>query len=140
MRRTGSPGLVVACGLAWTLAGCGDGPYLLYEERFTTDGVEKLVGSGCFATQDGMSSGSAGVAGGAGTLPPYSVQHLAHDGGFTVFVRDGAGNPLAQREFGERFLEDGKHDVLRLELGADVLRLDHWGGTAEDCNHVGADD
>ncbi len=114
-------------------AGCGgDDPYLSYQEFYTRQGTETLVGRGCILSGAGATgSAASGVAGGGpGGMQPYSVEYVPRDQGISVIVRNGNGGEIARRDYTNAFLEAGGSDDVVVDLAEDTLRL-HYVGTSE---------
>ena len=121
-------------GCGWLLGalvtGCGSGPALRYEEFYSSDGVERSVGTGCIVAEEGLSgSSTTGAAGGAAN--PVQTYTVAYDGedeeAITVTVIDGGGTVRASRVYDEAFLESGKSDEIVVDLEMDTLRLRYFG-------------
>ena len=125
------------CLLGVLMPACASGPYMKYEEYYTTMGTERYLGGGCvLAGEEGLNgSSSSGAAGGANQdMQPYSIAYEGRSVGITVSVKDGTGHLLAQRDYSNDFLDTGKSDDIVVPLEDDVLRLHIFG--AQDCNDI----
>jgi hypothetical protein len=121
--------------LLLSLTACDEGPFLQTEEFATRDGVERYVGGSCMSVGSG-----SGLGGGKAPLPEgaagessdsasfaYSFSYEGRDKGLHFQIADGAGRVLAQRSYSASFLESGRRDELKVDVGSQKLRFVHRG-------------
>lgn len=117
------------------LGACEDGPFLQTEEFTTQDGAERYLGGSCMAvgTGSGLGGGKApqpqGAAGDADDSASfaYSFSYEGRDKGMHFQVADGAGRLLAERSYSASFIDSGRRDEVKVDVGSQKLRFVHRG-------------
>lgn len=115
------------------LAACDEGPFLQTEEFAAQGGVERYLGGSCLSVDAGkglgggkvpLSDGAAGEAGESASFA-YAFSYEGRDKGMYFQVADGSGRVLAERSYSESFIEAGRKDEVKVDVGSQKLRFVH---------------
>jgi hypothetical protein len=132
----GMRGRRVALGaLLLALTACDEGPFLQTEEFVAQGGAERYMGGSCMevGSGSGLGGGKApqpeGAAGEADESASfaYSFSYEGRDKGMHFQVADGAGRILAERNYSASFIDSGRRDEVKVDVGSQKLRFVHRG-------------